>query len=211
MTSHTPDPPKRNGYSPITLGDVQPNPPDPFFANLDTPGARLVGAALFLLLFAMSTNGAVAAPLMMVVLLACLLFRMDSRQRALTAVPLTFSTVRLGAQLAGPLGVWRYAVASGPVQASQLQFDSATTWLPLFLAAYLFFTSAIDSHTARVVFWYSLAILLSGLIPGPGDVAVFAMRDYTLFLVILITIAIDLSDRSTTARPLVMETQTARA
>ena len=211
MTSHTADQAKRNGYNPITLGDVQPNPPDPFFSNLDAPGARMVGAALFLLLLAMSTNAAVAAPLMMLVLLACLLFHMDSRQRALTAVPLIFSTVRLGAQLAGPLGMWRHAVASGPIQASQLQFDSATTWLPLFLAAYLFFTSSIDSHTARVVFWYSLALLLSGLIPGQGYIVVFAMLYYTLFFVIFITIVIDLSDRSTTARPLVMERQAARA
>ena len=203
MTNQTPEQPKRNGYNPITLGDVQPNSPDPFFASLDTPGSRIVGAALFLLLFTMSTNTTVAAPLMLLVLLACLLFRMGPRERGLTAVPLTFSAVRLGFHMAGPLGIWSYAIG-GTGSSPALRWDVGATWLPLFLAAYLFFTSTIESNTGRVVFWYSVATLLSGLIPGSGYVVIFAMLYYSLFFAILVSIIMDLSAYASAARPLSM-------
>jgi hypothetical protein len=209
MTKHTPEPSRPNGYNPITLDDVQANPPDPFFANLDTPVSRILGAALFLFISGMSRNAAVAAPLVMLVLLACLLLRMNPRERALTAVPLTFSAVRLGAQLASPLGVWHYAMqaASPPSR----PFDTGTVWLPLFLSAYLFFTSTMDSHTGRVVFWYSLAVLLSGLLPGEGYVVILGMLYYTLFFVILVSIIMDLSGRQNAARPLALDPQPVRA
>ena len=208
MTNHSQ--PKRNGYNPITLEDVQSNPPDPFFANLDTPGSRIVGAALFLFIFSMSKNTLVAAPLLMLVLLTCLLFRMNPRERALTAVPLTFSAVRLGSQFAGPLGIWQYAMpaTASPVASS---FEAGRVWLPFFLGAYLFFTSTIDTNTGRVVFWYSLAVLLSGLLPGEGYIVIFAMLYYTLFFVILVSIILDLSARVNAARPRALESQPVRS
>jgi hypothetical protein len=210
MTNHSPEQAKHNGYNPITLEDVQPNPPDPFFANLDTPGSRIVGAALFLFIFSMSKNTPVAAPLLMLVLLACLLLRMNPRERALTAVPLTFSAVRLGSEFAGPVGIWQHGMPVAPSPLAR-QFDAGTVWLPLFLAAYLFFTSTIDTHTGRVVFWVSLAVLLSGLLPGEGYLVIFAMLYYTLFFVILVSIILDLSARADTARPLGPRSQPVRA
>jgi len=210
MTNHTPQGSKHNGYNPITLDDVASNPPDPFFANLHSPASRIVGAALFLFIFGLSTDAAVAAPLVILVLLACLLFRMNPRERAVTAVPLAFSAVRLGTQLAGPFGIWHYAIQAAASPLTR-QFDTSTVWLPLFLSAYLFFTSTTDSHTSRVVFWYSLAVLLSGLLPGEGYVVIFAMLYYTLFFVIFVSIIIDLGGRSNPARPLALEPQPVRA
>lgn len=201
MTHHAPDRHNRSGYNPITLGDVQPDPPDPFFANVDSPTSRIVGAALFLFIPAMCGNLAVAGPLVMLVLLACLLFRMSPRERAVTAVPLTFSAVRLGTQMAGPLGIWRYAMSPASLSVAS-QMGTGIVWLPLFLAAYLFFTSGIESHTGRVVFWYSLTVLLSGLLPGEGYAVVCAILYYTLFFVMLVTIVTDLQPRANIARPL---------
>jgi hypothetical protein len=151
MTDNPREQRKRNGYNPITLHDVQPDPPDPFFANLDSPASRGIAAALFLFIFSLSGDSTVAAPLLMLVLLACLLFRMTPRQRALTAAPLTFSAVRLATQLAGPLGIWRDVMPASSA-AAVAHWNIGAVWLPLFLATYLFFTSAIDTHTGRVVF-----------------------------------------------------------
>jgi len=200
MTNPTPEQPKRNGYNPITLDDLQPEQPDPFFQNLDTAGTRIVGAALFLFIYAMSGNVVVAAPLVTLVLLACLLFRMTPRQRTLTAVPLTFSAVRLATQFAGPLGIWQYALPTFPAGGNTHWYTGAV-WLPLFLSTYLFFTSSIDSTTGRLVFWYSVAVLLSGLLPGEGYAVICAMLYYTLFFVLLVTIIADLNP-SSNAQPL---------
>jgi len=60
-------------------------------------------------------------------------------------------------------------------------WDSGVVWLPLFLATCLFFASTIDTNTGRVVFWYVLAVRLSGLLPGEGYSVVCAMLYYTLF------------------------------
>jgi len=210
MTGNPREQQKRNGYHPITLHDVQPDPPDPFFANLDSPASRSIAAVVFLFIFSLSGNSTVAAPLVMLVLLACLLFRMNPQQRALTAVPLTFSAVRLATHLAGPLGIWRCTMPSSPA-AGIAHWDMGVVWLPLFLATYLFFTSTIDTNTSRVVFWYALAVLLSGLLPGEGYTVVCAMLYYTLFFVILVTIVTDLSPKPNAARPWATPPEPARA
>jgi hypothetical protein len=196
MSNPAPERPKRDGYNPITLQDIQ---PDPFFRNLDTPGARLIGAGAFLFMFSQAGNTAVAAPLVMLVLLACLLLRMTPRERALTAVPLTFSAVRLATQLAGPLGVWQFATSAVPA-AGGSHWYTGTVSLPLFLATYLFFNSSIESNTGRLVFWYSLAVLLSGLLPSEGYAVICAMLYYTLFFVVLVTFITDLNPRPSPAR-----------
>jgi hypothetical protein len=191
MSNPAPERPKRDGYNPITLEDVQ---PDPFFRNLDTPGSRIIGAAAFLFMFSQAGNTAVAAPLVMLVLLACLFLRMTPRERALTAVPLTFSALRLATQLASPMGVWRFATPA-VAAAGGSHWYTGTVLLPLFLATYLFFNSSIESNTGRLVFWYSLAVLLSGLLPSEGYAVICAMLYYTLFFVVLVTFITDLNPR----------------
>ncbi|HTP68846.1 MAG TPA: hypothetical protein VMJ35_08090 [Dongiaceae bacterium] len=209
MTNSTPEQPKRNGYNPITLENVQGRQPDPFFQNLDTPSSRTAGAVLFLFIYSMSGNRAVAAPLITLILLACLLLRMTPRQRSLTAAPLTFSAVRLAWQFAGPLGIWQYAMPAVRLTAIP-QWQTGSVWLPLFLSTYLFFTSSVESYTGRMVFWYSIAVLLSGLLPGEGYAVVCAMLYCTLFFVVLVTILIDLNGRPD-ARPVAMPPQPAGA
>ena len=199
MTDNPREQQKRNGYNPITLNDVRPEQPDPFFAGLDTPSSRVAGAVLFLFIFSMSRNSPVAVPMLMVLLLACLLFRMTPRERALSAVPLTFSAVRVASQLADSTGN------------SPASFDTGASWLPLFLAAYLFFTSNRESNTGRVVFWYSLSLLLSGLIPGEGYIVICTVLYYTLWLVITLALISDLANCSSVARPLAPAAQPARA
>jgi hypothetical protein len=200
MTSNRPEQPKRHGYNPITLGDVQPEKADPFFAGLETPVARALIAGLFLVVFGLSTHSVIASPFMMLILLACLLFRMTPRERAIAAAPLTFSTIRLASQIAGPFGLWCFPLSRPPAPLGA-GFETGSTFVPLFLAACLFFTTAPESNTSRVAFWYSIAILLSGLLPGEGYTVICAVLYYTLFFVILVTIVTDINPRSVT-RPL---------
>ena len=209
MTNQTTRHRKPSGYNPITLDDVQPNPRDPFFEGLETPAARGLVAILFLLIFGLSVYSTVAAPLIMLILLGCLLFRMTPRERSTTATPLAISTVRLATEIAGPFGIWRFSTSpSAPPLGAGL--ETGSVFLPLFLAACLFFTSVRESNTGRVVFWYSLALLLSGLLPGGGYTGICAMLYYTLFFVILVTIVTDINPTSD-ARPLAMAPEPTRA
>lgn len=216
MTNHNtppsgvPEQSHRNAYNPITLQDVRPAQPDPFFRGLDNPSSKIVAGVLFVLIFFLANQSPVATPVVLLILLACLLYRMTPRERAITAAPLTFSAVRLATQLAGPLGIWRY-VSSLPAATAGPRFDAAAAWVPVFLAACLFFLPTQRSNTYKVVFWYSLVLLLSGLLPGAGYLVVCAMLFYTLFLALVVTLVIDLNPNLNAARPLAPAPQPARA
>lgn len=197
----TPESRTRSAYNPITIEDIQGSAADPFFEGLDKPPARFVGGILFVLLFFLTNHSPSATPLILLILAACMLFRMSKRERAIIAAPLMFSAVRLATQIAEPLAVWgrlpRPAVGMGVAP-----IDVTTAWVPLFLAACLFFTAPQRSKTGRVVFWYSLLILLSGLLPREGYTAVWTTLFYTLFLAMVVALIIDLNPNSNAARPL---------
>ena len=193
--------PKNTAYNPVTLEDVQTPKPDPFFDGLDQPASRILVGILFVLIYLLSSYSEVATPLTLLVLLACLLHRMTARERAVSAAALTFSSVRLAVQFAGPMGIWRHATPMAPVMPGDGVLFSPS-WIPLFLATCLFFAPAGQSKTYRVVFWYSTVLLLSGLLPGLGYTVVCAVIHFTLFFAILTGLVLDLTSNLQLARPL---------
>jgi hypothetical protein len=185
----------RNVYQPITAEDVRSPYGSPLFAGLETSSARTLGGILFLVLFLVSRNVLQASALMLVVLLACLLYRMDKRERQIAAIPLTFSAVRLGFQISERLSLWRPWAGNADALAAGNAFESGIHWLPLFFCAYLFYSPWKASCTSRLVFWYSMILVLSGLLPGDAYLYICSMLFYTLFIAIVITLILDLHPR----------------
>jgi hypothetical protein len=186
----------RSVYQPITAEDVRGAYGSPLFAGLETSSARTLGGFLFFVIFLVSRNVLQASALMLVVLLACLLYRMDKRERQIAAIPLTFSAVRLGFQISERLSLWRpWATGNADALAATTAFDSGIHWLPLFFCAYLFYSPWKASYTSRLVFWYSMILLLSGLLPSDAYLYVCSMLFYTLFIAIVITLILDLHPR----------------
>jgi hypothetical protein len=183
----------RKGYNPITADDVRNAYDSPFFAGLETSSARALGGILFFVIFVVSRNVLPVSAIVLVVLLACLLYRMDKRERQIAAIPLTFSAVRLGFQISEQLSLWRprYGSPADALAASRA-FESGIHWLPLFFCAYLFYSPWKQSYTSRLVFWYSMILVLSGLLPGEGYLYICSMLFYTLFVALIITLVLDL-------------------
>lgn len=185
----------RSVYQPITAKDVQNAYGSSLFAGLETSSARTLGGILFFVIFLVSRNVLQASALMLVVLLACLLYRMDKRERQIAAIPLTFSAVRLGFQISERLSLWRPWAGNADALAAGNAFESGIHWLPLFFCAYLFYSPWKASYTSRLVFWYSMILELSGLLPGDAYLYICSMLFYTLFIAIVITLILDLHPR----------------
>lgn len=182
----------RHAYRPITVEDLGNAYGSPLFAGLETSSARTLGGVLFLVIFALSRNLLQLSALLLVVLLGCLLYRMDTRERQIAAIPLTFSAIRLGFQMSEHLSLWQPGPSADAVVVSHA-FDSGIHWLPLFFCAYLFYSPWKQSYTSRLIFWYSIMLLLSGLLPGDeAYLYLCSMLFYTLFVAIVITLILDL-------------------
>jgi hypothetical protein len=182
----------RNTYDPITVEDVQNAYGSPLFAGLETSSARTLGGILFFVIFAVSRNVLAVSAILLVVLLACLLYRMDKRERQIAAIPLAFSAIRLGFRISEHLSLWQPLSGNAEALAASHAFDSGINWLPLFSSAYLFYSPWKQSYTSRTVFWYSMILLLSGLLPGDGYLYTCWMLSYTLFVALVITLILDL-------------------
>ena len=183
---------RRKGYNPITVEDVRNAYDSPFFAGLETSSARALGGVLFFVIFVVSRNVLPIFAIILVVLLACLLYRMDKRERQIAAIPLTFSAVRLGFQISEQLSLWRPRGGATDALAAGRAFESGIHWLPLFFCAYLFYSPWKQSYTSRLVFWYSMILVLSGLLPGEGYLYICSVLFYTLFVALIITLVLDL-------------------
>jgi hypothetical protein len=192
----------RAAYKPITLEDLQ-QQGDGFFKGMDTPFAKRWAAILFAAIFFLGRHLYFMAPLMVVVLLACVLYRLNTRERAIAAVPATFAAIRLGTLLGEDLTL---NAASNHSTIVHLQ-SSGVMWLPLFLAACLFFTPWRFSLTSRAVFWQAVVYLTSGLLPLEGFFVISTILTFWMFLIITFTLIRDLStdwavDDFHAARPL---------
>jgi hypothetical protein len=190
-SSNQPKPaPQQHGYHPITLDDVT-RPaqswPD-YFAELRGPLARCVAAPLLFLILVFSNREFLVAPLALLVLLGCLLMRLDNHPRQIAAVPLSLAAVKLSFQMASLLN-------NSASDASSLRgFSTAPgyVWLPMFFSICLVFIPHRESVTFRIILAGSCVLLASGLLPGQGFVAVFYLLDTTLFLAMVVGIFIDL-------------------
>ena len=192
----------RSVYKPVTLQDVQPTPKSPLFEGLETTSSRTVAGILFAAIFMLSNNLLEFSGLLMLVLLVCVLYRMDSRERQIAAIPLVFSTIRMALSLSTQFH-WN-TISPASTGSNNVALSGGLQWMPLLFAAYLFYSPWKNSSTSRVVFWYSMALLLSGLLPGDGYLYVSAMLFYTLFIALGIALIIDFSPEKFTerARPL---------
>ena len=115
---------------------------------------------------------------------------MNKRERLIAGAPLTFAAVRLGMLLAERYSPWDTSSYSTPgiLHAN----DIGVPWMPLFLSVCLFYMPVKDTYTSKLIFWYSVIVLLSGLVPVDGFSVIFAGALYTLFTGIAIALAFDL-------------------
>jgi hypothetical protein len=199
MNTNSPNSPKpqhtqQNGYNPITLDDVANcarSPWEDYFGELRAPVVRCIAAPVLFFIFAYSRTEPLVAPLVLVVLLGCLFFRMDNRPRQIAAVPLTLAAIKLAFEMATYLNT--SARISSPQ--SSLPLDPGFIWLPMFFSACLVFIPRRDSFTFKIVLAGSCALLASGLLPGQGFVVIFYMVDSLLFVAIVVGIVLDLKPR----------------
>lgn len=204
--SHSPqklqgDASPRSAYRPVTRQDVDAQSESALFEGLESTSARSFAGLLFVAIFLLSGQQQYLGGLLYVILLACLLYRMDARERRIAAIPLAFAGIRMAL---GFTELFLGGVSLGRPGSNNPAFLSGLQWMPLLFAAYLFYSPWKSSHTSRVVFWYSVALLLSGLIPGDGYVYISALLFYTVFIGIGIALIMDLAPEKFAhdARPL---------
>jgi hypothetical protein len=203
----SPEPQKRpvnpqTAYKPITREDLQ-QQEEGFFKDLDTPLAKRSAAILFAAIFFLGRQMYLMAPLQVVVLLACVLYRLSPRERMIAAIPATFAAIRLGTQLGEDFTLNRVSNYPTMLHAQA----TGVTWVPLFLAACLFYTPWKLSRTSRAIFWQALVYLMAGLLPIEGIFVISTMLTYGMFFVTACTLIWDLSagwlsDNLPEARPL---------
>ncbi len=195
--NHTP---QQNGYNPITFEDLrrpaQPSVED-FFRGLTSPVPSWAVAPLFGFVFFYTERMPFLVPLTILILLSCLLSRMENDVRKIAAVPLTLSAIKLCFAMSSQLA-YNFWVPGTPGSSNDVGF----LWLPIFFSACLVFIPARESVTFRIVLAASCLLLSSGLLPGQGFLCIFYLIDYLLFIVIVVGIFVDLKTYvPTQARP----------
>ena len=164
------------------------------WAQLDSVKAKAVGAVvLAAAYFGIEHNPAFGAIAVLLLLVAVLL-RLDVRRRNIVLAPLLLSGLRLANQMS--VSVFTANFRSFVRQA----IPTVPMWLPLFLAACLFFAPNLRTATETVIMSFSFLVLLSGLLPGEGYRVVFAIVEYMLFVSIGIAMVVDMIKPGT--RPL---------
>jgi hypothetical protein len=159
------------------------------FGNWDLGDARWLVMPLFAAIYWITDRDAILRPTTILVLLACLLFRMAPRARELAGVPLTLAAMKLAYQMtpnpALPPGT--FGLLSEQAKASMVGMP----WVPMFLAICIFYLPQMATVTGTIVRAGAIGVLISGLIPGDGYVAVLAMIQYTLFIGVLVGLIAD--------------------
>lgn len=195
MTTNSPNQPnhpqQQNGYNPITLDDVQKpqqsRTPD-FFADFNNPLLRWIAAPILGLIFLFSQQIREVAPLTILVLLGCLLSRLDSYPRQTAAAPLTLAAIKLCCQMASHLNVSSMRGSTG----AEFSVDTGFNWLAMFFSICLIYIPKRESVTFKIILASSCLLLTSGLLPSLGFIAIFSLLSYTLFIAITAGIGVDL-------------------
>jgi hypothetical protein len=185
--NHTP---QQNGYNPITFDDL-PRPAqsstEDLLRSLTNPVPRWAVAPLFGFVFFSTERMPFLAPLTILILLSCLLSRMENDVRKIAAVPLTLSAIKLSFAMSSQLA-YNFWVPGAPGSSNDVGF----LWLPIFFSACLIFIPVRESVTFRIVLAASCLLLASGLLPGQGFLCIFYLIDYLLFIAIVVGIFVDL-------------------
>jgi hypothetical protein len=211
MTTPTPRQPRRapeeRRYNPITLeqlnnpsGSVLTRPISSFFSGslsepvgeLSGPVARSLAVPLFAFILFYTQRTPFVAPLLILVLLGCLISRMEGSVRQVAAIPLSLSAVKLCFSMMTYLenGFSSHALQNNALQNNSL--DPGLYWLPIFFSACLAFIRNKETVTFRLIFVGSCVLLASGLLPSIAFIAVFYMLDVVLFFGVVIAVFFDL-------------------
>ena len=192
--------PQQNGYNPITFNDLQrptQSSAEDLFRGLTNPAPRWAVAPLFGFAFFYIERMPFFAPLTILILLSCLLSRMENDVRKIAAVPLTLSAIKLSFEMSSQLA-YNFWVPGTPGSSNDVGF----LWLPIFFSACLVFIPVRESVTFRIVLAGSCLLLASGLLPGQGFLCIFYLINYLLFIAIVAGIFVDLKTHlPTQARP----------
>ena len=156
------------------------------WAQLDSLTGKAVGAVvLAAAYFGIQHNPALGA-VTVLLLLGALLYRLDGVRRRIVLAPLVLSMFRLANQI--NTGLFTANFRSFVRQA----IPTIPMWLPLFLAACLFFGPSFRTVTETVIMAFSFLLLLSGLLPGEGYRVVFEMMEYLIFIATGIAMIVDM-------------------
>ena len=188
----------RSAYNPITRQDVGDRTESPLFEGLESSSARTLGGVLFAVILILGKGLMQFSGLGLVILLVCVLYRMEPRERRIAAIPLAFSAVLTALGFASQLVTGSHQPTG--VGVDNPTFAGSLYWMPLLFSAYLFYSPWKDSFTSRAIFWYSTALLLSGLLPGDGYLYVSALIFYMLFVTLAITLILDFSQGNQAAQ-----------
>jgi hypothetical protein len=192
--------PQQNGYNPITLDHLKrpaQSSAEDLFRGLTNPVPRWAAAPLFGFAFFYTERMPFLGPLMILILLSCLLSRLENDVRKIVAVPLTLSAIKLCFAMSSQLA-YNFWLPGTPGSSNDVGF----LWLPIFFSACLVFIPARESLTFKIVLAASCFLLASGLLPGQGFLCIFYLIDYSLFVAIVVGIFVDLKTYlPTQARP----------
>jgi hypothetical protein len=180
----------RGDYNPITLEEIlRPAQANAWksFCDLDAPATRLLAVPLFAVIGLFTPTLGAMAPVLILILLGCVIARLDNRQRQIAGIPMTLAALKLAFQMSSSPRLMSFSGSPSPNWP-----EAGIPWLVLFFSICLFFIRDTDSATFKMVFGGSFALLGSGLLPGEGFLAIFCLMDYTLFFVILTSLFIDM-------------------
>jgi hypothetical protein len=187
-------------YNPVTFdqvlrstGSALTQPVSSFFSGplaqpVPTPTGPVsfcLAAPLFAFAFFEAKDLRLFSPLLILVLLGCVLSRMEGPVRRIAAVPLALSTVKLSVAMSACLTADRVRTPQN------MGFDPGFVWLPIFFSVCLAFIRDKETNTFKVIFFSSCALLGAGLLPSQAFIAIFYMVDVLLFFGIVIAIFAD--------------------
>ncbi len=166
---------------------------DPF-GNWNAGESRWLAMPLFGLIYYAAQQMPELRPMTILVVLACLLFRMGAHDRELAGAPLTLAAIKLAFQMTSN----RLALIENPgmmyAQGKAAALD--IPWVPMFFAICLLYRPRRATVTGKIMAAGAICMLLSGLLPGEGYVAIFAMIQYMLFVGIAAGLIVDYSSKT---------------
>lgn len=193
------DRPPSGTYRPITLADVQSSArestkaPSELWSQLAGRSQNVwLSAPLLVLLSVFGQGTEILAPLVLICLFGALLYRMDEASRKLAVVPLSFGAFRLIMNVSTILVADVHpgqSISGG----NTLSWETCMgmPWVPALLAAGLLYAPIKEAVTTRIMYWESIIMFISGLIPGPGCIGVLCVIHYTLFIAVIVGLVID--------------------
>lgn len=182
----------RGVYNPIRIENPENHKQPDWFENLETPNARALVALLFALIFGIACRRPEFSPLTIIVVVGCLLYRLEASQRKLATVPLLLAAIRfyllLPAYAAEVIGLNPFH--GGPNYTPG--WELSLPWIPAFLSVCLFFMPRGEYTTLKIIVVESFVVVFSSLLPGEGFLAILAIFNYTLFFAVTVGLFIDL-------------------